>query len=112
VRAGWRDNEHPCRNCGREFPGNRLDRRMWCPECRKVVIRRATWAGQIVGLVTALSLGLWIFSQVGPSPRFLVAYLVMVVAAYFFLYKLTQRVAFEIISSRGVPPPPETDDDG
>jgi hypothetical protein len=78
---------------------------MWCPDCRRVVIRRATWFGQGVGLLAALSLALWIFSLVGPSPRFLMAYLIMVVAAYFFLYKLTQRVAFEIIRSRGVPPP-------
>jgi DNA-directed RNA polymerase subunit RPC12/RpoP len=110
VKISWRESEYPCRNCGREFPGAQLDRRMWCGDCRRVVIRRATYAGQAVGLLTAIVLAIWIFSLVGSSPRFLMAYLVMVVAAYFFLYKLTQRVAFEIIRSRGVPPPPEAED--
>lgn len=78
---------------------------MWCPECRREVIRRATRVARIIGLLTALSLALWIYSITGPAPRFLMAYVLMVVAAYFFLYKLTQRVAFEIIRARGVPPP-------
>ena len=34
----------------------------------------------------------------------------MVIAAYFFVYKLTQRVAFELIRARGVPPPPPSTD--
>jgi hypothetical protein len=93
------------------FPGNKLDRSMWCPDCRQVVIRRATLVGQGVGLLTALLLALWIFSMVGTAPRFLMAYVVMVVAAYFFLFKLTQRVAFELIRARGVPPP-EVEENG
>jgi DNA-directed RNA polymerase subunit RPC12/RpoP len=110
VKIAWRESEYPCRNCGRPYPGGQLDRRMWCPDCRRIVIRRATLVGRIVGLLTALGLAAWIFSMVGPSPRFLMAYLVMIVAAYFFLYKLSQRVAFEIIRGRGVPLPPEVDD--
>jgi DNA-directed RNA polymerase subunit RPC12/RpoP len=112
VRLAWRESLHECSNCQRPFPGNQLDRRMWCPDCRKVVIRRATLVAQAVGLLTALSLALWIYILLGPSPRFLVAYAIMVVAAYFFLFKLTQRVAFEIIRARGVPPPPEAEDHG
>jgi DNA-directed RNA polymerase subunit RPC12/RpoP len=110
VKIAWRESAYPCRNCGREFPGARLDRRMWCPDCRKEVIRRATRIGQAVGIVSALALMAWIFSLVGPSPRFMMVYLIMIVAAYFFLFKLTQRVAFEIIRGRGVPPPNEADD--
>jgi predicted RNA-binding Zn-ribbon protein involved in translation (DUF1610 family) len=111
VKLAWRESEHACRNCGRMFPGNKLDRSMWCPDCRQVVIRRATLVGQGVGLLTALLLALWIFSMVGTAPRFLMAYVVMVVAAYFFLFKLTQRVAFELIRARGVPPP-EVEENG
>ncbi|MEX2569989.1 MAG: hypothetical protein WD737_01720 [Gemmatimonadota bacterium] len=105
MKISLRDSDYPCANCGREFPTTDLDRRLWCPDCRKAVIRRATWAGQAVGLVTALALSIWIYTLVGPAPRFLIVYVIMIVAAYFFLYKLTQRVAFEIIRSRGVPPP-------
>jgi hypothetical protein len=114
VRISLRESDLPCANCGREFPGTQLDRGMWCADCRKVVVRRATWVGQTVALVAALSLMAYVFSVVGSSPRFMMAYIVMIVAAYFFLFKLTQRVAFEIIRSRGVPPPirPEKEEEG
>jgi hypothetical protein len=69
------------------------------------VVSRATLIGRVVGLVVAAGLAVWIFSSVGPSPRFLVAYGIMILAAYFFLFKLVQRVAFEVIRGRGVPPP-------
>jgi hypothetical protein len=89
----------------------RLDRRMWCPDCRAVVIRRSTRFARVLAFLTALALGIWIFSLVGSSPRFLMVYIIMIVAAYFFVYKLTQRVAFEIIRERGVPPSEEPDDE-
>jgi DNA-directed RNA polymerase subunit RPC12/RpoP len=111
VKIAWRENDYACRNCGRQFPATQLDRRMWCTECRREVIRRATWVARLVGLVAAAALAFWIFTLVGTSPRFLMVYLVMIAAAYFFLFKLTQRVAFEVIRGRGVPPP-ERDDDG
>jgi DNA-directed RNA polymerase subunit RPC12/RpoP len=112
VRVSWRENEYPCRNCGREFPATKLDRRLWCPDCRREVIRRATLAGRAAGMIAALGLAYYVFSLVGTSPRFMMAYLIMILAAYFFLYKLTQRVAFEIIRSRGVPPPIRKEEDG
>lgn len=111
MKIAWRESTYPCRNCGREFPGTQLDRRMWCPDCRREVIRRATWVARVLGLLAALGLGAWIVSLVGTSPRFLMAYLIMIVAAYFFIYKLSQRVAFEIIRGRGVPPPVPREDD-
>jgi DNA-directed RNA polymerase subunit RPC12/RpoP len=110
VKIAWRESEYACRNCGREFPGTKLDRRLWCPDCRREVIRRATRVARLVGLLTALLLAFWIVTLVGSSPRFLVAYVVMVIAAYLFLYKMTQRVAFEVIRARGVPPPEPRED--
>jgi DNA-directed RNA polymerase subunit RPC12/RpoP len=111
VKISWRESEFECSNCGRPFPGSKLDRRLWCPDCRAVVIRRATLAARIIAMGVSLLLAVWIVSVVGPAPRFLVMYVIMVVAAYFFLYKLTQRVAFEIIRGRGVPPPTRNDDE-
>lgn len=108
MKFALRDGEYDCRNCGRNFPGGQLDRWLWCPGCRREVIRRATRIARVVGLGTAAILGFWIFSIVGTSPRFFVAYMVMIVAAYFFLFKMTQRVAFELIRRQGVPAPPET----
>ena len=111
MRISLRENEFECSNCGRTFPVSKLDRRLWCQDCRGEVIRRATIAARIIALLVSASLAVWIFSVVGTSPRFLMAYVIMVVAAYFFLYKLTQRVSFEIIRSRGVPPPEGASDE-
>lgn len=111
MKISFRDADFECANCGRRFPSNQLDRQNWCPDCRRVVIRRATLAARVVAFVAALALALWIFTMVGPSPRFMLAYVAMIVAAYFFLFKMTQRVAFEVIRGRGVPPPEETKDE-
>jgi hypothetical protein len=94
-----------CRNCGREHADDRLDRHRWCTACRAEVVRRATRVGRLVGFVSAFLLMLWVFFAISASPRFLMAWLALVVATYFFVYKLTQRVAFEVIRGRGVPPP-------
>jgi hypothetical protein len=94
-----------CRNCGRTYPGDRLDRLRWCERCRAEVVRRATRVSRIVAVSGAALLLLWIFATVGSAPRFLVGWLALVVATYFFLYTLVRRVAFEVIRGRGVPPP-------
>jgi len=78
---------------------------MWCPDCRREVIRRASRVARILSFLTAAALAIWVYTLVGPASRFLVFYMVMIAAAYLFVYKLTQRVAFEFIRDRGVPPP-------
>lgn len=77
---------------------------MWCPDCRAIVIRRATRIARFGSIASAAALMMYIFSTVGTSSRFTMIYFFMIAAAYFFLYKLIQRVAFEVIRSRGVPP--------
>jgi hypothetical protein len=105
VSVSLRDEEFECANCRRLFPAAELDQSRWCPDCRAIVVRRATIVGRLSGIIFATALGIWIFSVVGAGSRFLMAYVIMIAAAYFFLFKLTQRVAFEVIRSRGVPPP-------
>lgn len=97
-----------CRNCRRSYPIGRLDRQRWCEACRAVVIRKATVVGRIVGIVGALLVITWVVATVGTAPRFLVGWIALVVATYFFLYTLTRRVAFEVIRGRGVPPPQDS----
>lgn len=99
-----------CRNCGAVRPASRLDRLRWCDRCRREVVRRAGRVARLVALGGTLLLIAWIFVLVGPSTRFLMGWLVLIAGVYFFLYKLTQRVAFEIIRGRGVPPPQEETD--
>ena len=82
-----------------------LDRRMWCPDCRREVIRRARLFARIAALVFAGGLAIYIFAFSGTSQRFMIAYMIMIAAAYLLTYKLTQRAAFELIRERGVPPP-------
>ena len=99
------DRSAPCRNCGREYPADRLDPRRWCPLCRREVIRRATRAARTAAVIATVALMLFMFATVGPSPRFLIGWLVLLGVTYVFVYKLGQRVAFEVIRGRGVPPP-------
>lgn len=100
------DVQAACRNCGRHHPREELDRLRWCEACRAVVVRRATLVGRIAGLLTALALLAWILTAIGPSPRFLVAWGILIASVYFFVYKLVQRVAFEAIRGMGVRRPP------
>ena len=105
MSISLRDEQTDCANCHRPFPASELDHARWCQECRAIVVRRATIVGRLAGIIFASILGIWIFSTVGTGSRFLMAYVIMIAAAYFFLFKLTQRVAFEVIRNRGVPPP-------
>jgi hypothetical protein len=94
-----------CGNCRHLRPAGTLDAFGWCEKCRGVVIRRARLAAR---MVAALGLGIaayWVFAAVDPSPRFLIFWLVLLLAVYTVLYKVVQRVAFEMVRSRGVPPP-------
>lgn len=105
MKVSLGETPFPCRNCERGFPPSKLDRRMWCPDCRASVIHRASAVARLIAVLVALALTAWIYYLVGSAPRFLIVYAVMVIASYFFIYKLTQRVAFEVIRARGVPPP-------
>lgn len=99
--------EATCHNCRRPREATSLDQFGWCERCRRVVIRRATLAARVVA---ALGLGIgafFVFSEVDPGPRSLILWLVLLLALYALLYKVTQRVAFEVVRSRGVAPPPE-----
>lgn len=96
-----------CANCGREVPAVDLDPGGWCATCRAEVVRRATLIARIIGGLGALMVGLWVVVVVLPGARLLLIWLLLVAAVYFLLYKLARRVSFEVIRSRGVPPPEE-----
>ncbi len=93
-----------CRNCGIEFPADELDANGWCASCRQVVVRRATLVARIAGAVVAVIIAVRIFFYVVPSERFFVFWLALIALAYYLVYKITRRVAFEVIRGRGVPP--------
>ena len=86
-----------------------LDAAGWCPLCRRDVVRRATLIARVIAGLGAVAVGLWVVMIIRPGPRFLLLWLLLIGATYFFLFTLTRRVSFEVIRSRGVPPPEEED---
>ena len=97
--------EAACRNCGQPREANELDQFAWCPRCRGVVIRRATLAARVVAALGLAGAAYWVFEAIDPGPRSLIVWIILLVALYTVLYKVTQRVAFEVVRSRGVRPP-------
>lgn len=94
-----------CRNCRRPFPAGELDASGWCEKCRAVVIRRATVAAWIAAALVATATAVLLLSLVDVDPRFLIVWIVLLLAVSLAAFKVAQRVAFEAIRSRGVPPP-------
>ena len=94
-----------CRNCKRPFAAGDLDAFAWCGDCRAVVIRRATVAAWVVGVIAVVATAAIIFGIIRPGSRFLILWLILEGAVFALAYKVTQRVAFEMIRARGVPPP-------
>ena len=98
-------DEVACRNCGQPREATTLDKLGWCERCRSVLIGRATIAARVVAAI-GLAIGAYlVFTRIDPGPRSLILWLVLLVAVYALLYKVTQRVSFEIFRSRGVKPP-------
>lgn len=96
-----------CGNCRREREAGDLDALGWCSDCRHEVVRRATLVAHLLGGLGAVVVGLWVVTVIQPGARFMLVWVVLVGLTYFVLYKLARRVAFEVIRSRGVPPPEE-----
>jgi hypothetical protein len=98
-----------CRNCGRERPSDELDRLRWCNSCRHVVIRRSSRWARLAALLATAALGAWIVLVVQPT-RIVVVWMALLAATYLVVSRFGQRIAFEIIRARGVPP--EESEDG
>lgn len=107
MRARLRDPV--CRNCGRLRPPEELDDQRWCGACRQRVIPRSALWARLIAFGITLLVGAWVLFSVRPT-RFVVVWMVILGATYVVASKIAQRVAFEVIRSRGVPPAPEEDD--
>ena len=97
--------EVACTNCRQPREPTSLDQFGWCGRCRGVVIRRATLTARIVAALALAGAAYAVLVAVDPGPRSLIIWIVLLVALYGVVYKVTQRVAFEMIRARGVPPP-------
>jgi hypothetical protein len=110
-RISFRDRDTGiCANCEREVPEDELDRFRWCGECRRVVVRRASVWARIIGIAAAALLATWIVLAISPSGRFLVGWMAIIAATYYLSFKISRRVAFDLIRARGITPPEGADE--
>ena len=93
--------ESPCQNCGELNLDTDLDKGGWCQKCRALVVKRSAIAARIVAALVLAAAAFWVFSAQNLS-RFLILWLVLLLGLYALAYKITQRVAFELIRDRGV----------
>ena len=98
-------DEVTCRSCGQPREATTLDRFGWCERCRRVLVARATIAARVVAAVGLAISAYFVFARVDPGPRSLILWIILLLAIYAVLYKVTQRVSFEIFRGRGVKPP-------
>jgi hypothetical protein len=98
-----------CTNCGRLREPEQLDRQRWCKSCRQNVIQRAARWSRGIALVFTLGVGIWIAAAIRPT-RFLIVWMAILAATYMVVYKIAQRVAFELIRTRSVPPTEDDDE--
>ena len=101
------EEQGSCGNCGRRRAVSDLDGAGWCGLCRQMVVTRATFIAHTVAGLVALAVAIWIVMGVHPGPRFVLVWAILIGAIYFFLFRLTRRVAFEVVRTRGVRPPEE-----
>lgn len=95
------ETAHPrCRRCGDPHTADELDPRGWCDRCRERIIRRATAIASAVAVLGTLAGVYLVFFAMGAGERFLILWIVLAAALYFFLYKLVRRVAFAVIRGR------------
>jgi hypothetical protein len=100
------EGEARCENCGRPA-ASALDAAGWCARCRAVVVRRATIFARIAAALVVLLGGWLLLAVVHPGARSLILWLILLGALCLLVYRLVRRVAFELVRSRGVPPPPD-----
>ncbi len=105
-------SETKCQSCQQLYPASDLDRYLWCPNCRLAVRRRGAVWGRLVGVISSLGVGSYLYVRVQPSTRFLAIYVLILGLTYV----LTSRIAVAVIQgyyrARGSvaeTPPPESE---
>jgi hypothetical protein len=101
------EEEARCENCGRPAARSGLDDAGWCERCRAAVIRRATIYARGAAALLFLLGGWLLVAFVHPGARSLILWLILLCALCLLVYRLVRRVAFELVRSSGVPPPPD-----
>ena len=91
----------PCRRCGQPFrEGESPDPNGWCPRCRAELVRSSTrwaWLPAVVFALLFFTLVAWGGLL---ASRFLVVWLALGVALAWVAFKVSRRVAFDLLLAR------------
>jgi hypothetical protein len=96
-----------CPNCGRTRVGETPDPAGWCAACRGEVVRRATRMARVAAVLAAALAALVLGWTGAFSSLFMVGWLALAALVVYGVFKVARRVAFDVVRSRGVTPPPE-----
>lgn len=94
------DDSFVCRNCGRTRDG-RADPAGWCAPCRAALVARTLLpAGAVTALAAVLLAALLVWAGAFES-RFMVGWTALAALLGFAVWKVSRRVAFEVLRVRG-----------
>lgn len=95
-----------CRNCGRTREGS-PDPAGWCTPCRRVLVARTLLpAAAATAVFVALLVALLVWAGAFES-RFMMAWTSLAALLGFGAWKVSRRVAFEVLRARGTIVPEE-----
>lgn len=96
-----------CSNCGRTRVGETPDPAGWCAACRGEVVRQATRMARVAAVVAVVLAALVLAWTGAFGSLFMVGWLALAALLVYGVFKIVRRVAFDVVRSRGVTPPPE-----
>lgn len=90
-----------CGRCRRPFAeGETADPHGWCARCFREVVRRSTWMAVLPAVVVG-ALYFWLILHFGlQGSRFVIVFLALGAVFAWLAFKVSRRVAFDVIRSR------------
>ncbi|HEV7586639.1 MAG TPA: hypothetical protein VGO40_00820 [Longimicrobium sp.] len=89
-----------CRQCGDAIKGETPDRRGWCKACRRKVVRRASGAAVVPGVLVAAGYFYMVDYFDLFKSNFLIVWIALGVALGYVAFKIARRVLFDVIRAR------------
>jgi len=91
-----------CGNCGGPVESDGTDRRRLCAECLRLIVERSTRLAVLPTVVVGLLYGWMLIWTHMFDSRFLMLWIALGVALGWVTFKVSRRVLFEVVHSRGV----------
>ena len=96
----WRSrfpDQATCVRCLQEKELERMDRLLWCEECRVSARRRSAVWGWGIGFLLSVSLALWIWLYIQPSDLVIGGWIATVVASLWVGARVSREVVYGVI---------------